>query len=73
MYCNAWCPDCRKARLWLDEHNIEFTEVNIPRTPGAVEQVRKWGNGKLITPTFDVNGTIVLDFDREQLKKALKI
>jgi glutaredoxin len=73
MYCNAWCPDCRKARNWLLGHNIDFREVDIHKTPGAVEQVRKWANGKLVTPSFDVNGTIVVDFDREKLAAALKI
>jgi glutaredoxin len=72
MYCNSWCPDCRKARAWLKEHNIEFTDVDIPTTAGAADQVRKWADGNLVTPTFDIDGTIIIDFDKETLAGVLK-
>ena len=39
--------------------------------PGAAAQVRQWAEGKLITPTFDIDGTIVLDLDKDELKKVL--
>jgi glutaredoxin len=71
MYCTRWCPDCRKARVWLQEHNLEYTEVDINAVPGAAQQVRQWAGGKLITPTFDIDGEIVLDFDVEKLKQLL--
>ena len=71
MYCNSWCPDCRKAKIWLERHGIEYTEVDIPSTPGAAEQVRKWANGNLVTPTFDVDGVIVVDFDERRLSELI--
>ncbi len=72
MYCTNWCPDCRKARAWLNERNVAFTEVNISSTPGAEEQVRRWSGGDMVTPTFDVNGTILIDFHPEKLEELLK-
>ena len=71
MYCNAWCPDCRKARAWLKRHGIEYTEIDVHSTPGAAEQVRKWANGNLVTPTFDVDGVIILDFDEGKLSEVV--
>jgi glutaredoxin len=67
MYCTAWCPDCLRTRLWLDEHGVEYTEVNVNAVPGAAAQVREWAEGKLITPTFDVDGSIVLNPDEDKL------
>jgi glutaredoxin len=67
MYCTAWCPDCLRARLWLDEHGIEYTEVDVNAVPGAAAQVREWAEGKLITPTFDIDGTTVLNPDEDRL------
>lgn len=72
MYCTNWCPDCKTARAWLKERNIAFTEVNVTHTPGAEEQVRRWSGGAFITPVFDINGSIVIDFDPEKLEEALK-
>lgn len=73
MYCTPWCPDCRKAREWLKKHNIEYTEVNIVKTAGASEQVRQWANGSQTTPTFDIDGQIVVDFDLPRLEQILKV
>ncbi len=72
MYCSKWCHDCKKARDWLDERGLDYTEVDVWTTPGAMEQVRKWANGKLITPTFDIDGKRVFDFNPEQLIKLLE-
>jgi peroxiredoxin/glutaredoxin len=72
MYCTKWCQDCRKARVWLKEQNLDYIEVDIYGVPGALEQARKWGNGKIVTPVFDIDGTIILDFDEPRLRDVLK-
>lgn len=71
MYCTSWCPDCRRARAWLKERGIEYTEVDVNANPAALAQVRQWANGRLITPTFDIDGTIVVDYHPEKLAKIL--
>lgn len=71
MYCTPWCPDCRIARAWLRDIKIPFTEVDISVNLNAARQVRSWGGGVQITPTFDINGQIVLDFDREKIQRIL--
>jgi glutaredoxin len=71
MYCTAWCPDCKQARKWLQERNLDYTEVNITSTPGAAQQVRRWANGNLTTPIFDIDGTILVDWDPDRLKEIL--
>jgi glutaredoxin len=71
MYCTKWCTDCYGARHWLEDRDLEYTEVDIYEFSGALEQVREWGDGKLITPTFDIDGEIVVDFDEEKLERLL--
>jgi glutaredoxin len=71
LYCTSWCPDCRRARLWLEDNKIAYTEVNIDANPEAAKQLRKWANGNLTTPTFDIDGTIIVDFDIRRVKEAL--
>ncbi len=71
MYCTRWCPDCRVAGEWLEERGIEYTEVDVNASPRAARQVREWAGGRLVTPTFDIDGTIVVDFDVERLTSLL--
>lgn len=73
MYCTPWCPDCKKARNWMVARKLKFTEIDIYATPGASDQVRKWNKGALVTPTFDIDGTIVAEFSEERISKLLKL
>jgi glutaredoxin len=73
MYCTSWCPDCRNARQWFKDHGVKYQEVNITDVPGASNQLRKWTNGTLTTPTFDIDGEIIVDFDVKRLKEILKV
>jgi glutaredoxin len=73
MYCTPWCPDCRNARQWLKACDLPFTEVDVTRNPDAATQVRHWNAGNLVTPTFDVDGVIVSDFDVTRLREILKL
>ena len=73
MYCTRWCPDCKEARTWLAKHNLPYTEVDITSTPGAAKQVEAWANGNRTTPTFDIDGTIVVDFDLPRLREVLRV
>jgi glutaredoxin len=71
LYCNSWCPSCRKARIWLADNNIDYIEVDVNKSRKAAEQVREWTNGNLSTPTIDVNGTIVINWDQKRMEELL--
>ncbi len=71
MYTTSWCPDCRAAKRYLSQRCVAFEEVNIEETPGAAERVEQWSGGYRTVPTFDIDGRIVVDFDRRALDHAL--
>ena len=71
MYCTAWCPSCRRARAFLAENGIAYTEIDITKDRAAAAKVRGWANGNETTPTFDIKGTIIVDYDLPRLKEVL--
>jgi glutaredoxin len=73
MYCTPWCSTCRQARAYLAQNGIAYTEIDISKDRAAAAQVRGWANGNETTPTFDIQGKIIVDFQLEQVKKALGI
>jgi hypothetical protein len=73
MYCTPYCLTCREAATWLEERNLDYRRIDVYLVPGAIQQVREWANGSLITPTFDIDGTIVVDFKTDQLAKVLGV
>lgn len=56
MYTTTWCPDCWRAKYFLNEHDIPFEEINIEETQGAAEFVTAANNGKRRVPTFQHQG-----------------
>lgn len=72
MYCTPWCLDCSQARAYLSERGLAYREVDVSKDKEAAQRVRGWANGNLVTPTFNIDGTIVVDFDKEALERALK-
>jgi glutaredoxin len=73
LYCTPWCGACRKARAYLEENNIDYAEVNISKDRAAASLVRSLANGNETTPTFNINGTVVVDFDKDRLDEVLGV
>jgi glutaredoxin len=71
LYCTPWCPSCPRARAFLKERGVSYHEVDISRDRDAARRVRDWANGNETTPTFDVRGHVVVDFDRVKVESAL--
>ena len=71
LYCRPGCIDCRLARRFLDRSSVPYLEVNVRATPSAEAQVREWTGGALVSPVFDIDGKIVIDFKRAELINAL--
>ncbi len=71
MYCTTWCPKCKRARIYLKERGIDYVEIDIGRDREAAKRVRGWADGNETTPTFDIKGTIIVDYEKARLDEVL--
>jgi glutaredoxin len=71
LYCRPGCIDCRLARRFLEREGVAYTEINVRADPEAERKVREWTGGALVSPVFDIDGTIVIDFKRAELMRVL--
>ena len=71
LFCNKWCPGCRRARMWFEENRIEYTEYDVTRHPAAAQQVKEWTGGNLTTPTIYINGEVVIDWKKDEVVRLL--
>ena len=56
VYSTTWCPDCHRAKAFLKSRGVEYTEVDIEKTPDAAEIVAQHNAGKHVVPTFEIGG-----------------
>jgi len=75
MYSSTWCPDCRRAKIFLKERGVAFKEVNIEEDPEGEEIVIRANNGKRKVPTLKVGERYFAcsPFNARRLADELKI
>jgi len=72
VYSAESCPWCRVAKDFLRENNIEFEAKNVAEDEAArAELIQK--SGQLGIPVLDIDGTIIVGFDQQAIRKALNL
>ena len=70
MYSSPTCPPCIQAKEWLKENSIEYKDINVQDPEKAREMIEKTGSRG--TPTFVIDGEVLIGFDQEKLEKLIK-
>jgi thioredoxin reductase (NADPH) len=67
-----WCPDCRRCKQFLGEHQIPYTWVDIEKDPEAEKVVLETNRGKRIVPVvFFQDGSILVEPSNSALAEKL--
>lgn len=71
MYGADWCPDCQRAKAFLEEHGVEYQYHDTALDEAAVDVVEKLNNGKRVIPTFEILGRSYANPDNATLASIL--
>lgn len=73
VYGAYWCPDCRRSKRFLSEHQIPYTWIDIEQDKEAQAYVESLNNGKRIIPTivFEADGDFFVEPSNAQLAQKL--
>ncbi|MGB0388582.1 MAG: mycoredoxin [Ardenticatenaceae bacterium] len=52
VYGAYWCPDCRRSKRFLSEHQVSYKWVDIEQDEAAQAYVEQVNDGKRIIPTI---------------------
>lgn len=68
--CYPKCSTCQKAKRWLDEHNIDYTERHIVETNPTYDELKEWysKSGLPLKKFFNTSGLL---YKEMQLKDKL--
>jgi glutaredoxin-like YruB-family protein len=72
IYSLPTCPHCRDLKRFLDEYHIKYVEVDISKDKNAAREMVE-RSGQLGVPVTDINGKIIVGFNRDALRQALGI
>ncbi len=71
VYTATWCAFCHAAKQYLDKLGVKYTDLDVEADPENGKQaVEKSGQRGI--PVIDIDGDIIVGFDRPKIDSALK-
>lgn len=71
VYSTQTCPYCVIAKNYLKEKGIEFEDFDVNADEEkAHEMIEK--SGQMGVPVLDINGKIIIGFNKKAIDEALK-
>jgi glutaredoxin-like YruB-family protein len=73
IYSTSWCAFCKTEKQWLDKLGVAYTEKDVEADKEAYEELMQKNGGAFQgVPVTDVDGDLVLGFDRPKIDSLLK-
>lgn len=70
VYSTPSCPYCIRLKQFLKENSIEFEDVDVSSNQQAgQEMIDK--SGQMAVPVLEIDGEIIVGFDKDKIRTAL--
>lgn len=70
VYSTLTCPYCTRVKQFLNENNVQFTNIDVSMDQEkAQEMINR--SGQMGVPVIDIDGEIIVGFDKDKIKEAL--
>ena len=72
MYSTTWCPDCRRAKKFLDKNNVSYLEIDVDQDEQGKDFVIDVNNGARVVPTIIFpDGGILVEPSTQELREKI--
>jgi len=72
VYSTPTCPFCVRVKQFLKESMVSFEDIDVSVNNEAAQEMIKM-SGQMGVPVIDIEGELIIGFDKEKIKKALGI
>ncbi len=71
IYTTPTCPWCKKTKEWLKENKVKYKEFDVSTDAKARDEMIE-KSGQMGVPVVDIDGTLIIGFNPDAMKEALK-
>lgn len=72
IYSTPTCPYCKLAKSYLQSKNIPYKDIDVSGDDKAAEEmIHK--SGQMGVPVIDIDGKIIVGFQKQALDSALAL
>jgi glutaredoxin-like YruB-family protein len=72
VYSTPTCPWCVRVKQFLKENNVAFEDYDVGADQAKADEMVKV-SGQMGVPVLDIEGAIIVGFDRDKIKQELGI
>lgn len=72
IYSTPTCVYCGTLKKYLASKNIEFQEIDVSKDEKELEKMVNI-SGQMGVPVIDIDGNIIIGFDRQKIDELLKL
>ncbi|OHA17588.1 MAG: NrdH-redoxin [Candidatus Taylorbacteria bacterium RIFCSPHIGHO2_01_FULL_45_63] len=72
IYTTPTCAYCKMTKAFFKEHNVTYEEKDVASDHALAEEMVK-KSGQMAVPVIDIDGKILVGFDKEGLSQLLNI
>jgi glutaredoxin-like YruB-family protein len=73
IYSTTWCAFCKTEMQYLDKLGVKYNEKDIEADKEAYDELMSKSGGNFRgVPVTDIDGDLVLGFDRPKIDELLK-
>ncbi|HHX28057.1 MAG TPA: glutaredoxin family protein [Firmicutes bacterium] len=70
VYSTPSCPWCVRAKAYLKENGIPFTDVDVSQDVASAREMVKI-SGQMGVPVLSIDGNVVVGFDKKRIDELL--
>ncbi|OIO81136.1 MAG: NrdH-redoxin [Candidatus Omnitrophica bacterium CG12_big_fil_rev_8_21_14_0_65_43_15] len=70
VYSTPTCPYCIRVKQFLKDNNVAYQDIDVSSDQAKAEEMTS-KSGQLGVPVIDINGQVIVGFDKGKIKKAL--
>lgn len=72
VYSTPTCPFCIRLKQYLKDNKVDFLDIDVSSDQvKAQEMIKK--SGQMGVPVIEVDGKIIVGFDKDKIREALGI
>lgn len=72
VYSTPTCVYCKTLKLYLQKNGANFEDIDVSKDEKQLQDMIK-KSGQMGVPVVDIDGEIIVGFDKEKIDKLLKI
>lgn len=70
VYSTTWCGFCHMAKAYFDKLGVKYKDVDVEHDMAAAKEALE-KSGQMGVPVIDIDGEVVVGFNRPKIDEIL--